>query len=250
MNPFQHYSFDLWMTLIRSDPAFKRERTRFFYDNFNYRNRSIEEITAVFRRVDLLADTDNEKTGKHIESERLHGMVITAMNDDDDGALEGIDLGNLYQEMEGLLLKHPPVFFDDDTPMVLDRLKIEAGGQSSFSLLSNTAFIKGRILRKVLDGLGLAGFFDFQLYSDEEGLSKPNKQLFGRMLEKIALQRKDAGKRAIGLTEIVHIGDNEKADIGGANAVGISSLLINSNGKGIICLLEQSTGYDNDLFLT
>ncbi len=101
-----------------------------------------------------------------------------------------------------------------------------------------------------MDGLGLAGFFDFQLYSDEEGLSKPNKQLFGLMLGKIAAVRQDSGKKAIGLKEIIHIGDNEKADIGGANAIGISSLLINSNGKGIKCLLEQSIRHGNDLFLT
>jgi putative hydrolase of the HAD superfamily len=249
MNAFKHYSFDLWMTLIRSDPAFKQERTRFFCDNFNYRNRSPEEITAIFRRIDLLAEADNAKTGKHIESERLHGMVIVAMNDDDERALEGIDLRKLEEEMDALLLKHPPVFFDDDTRMVLNRLNRKTG-QSGFSLLSNTAFIKGRTLRKVLGGLGLAGFFDFQLYSDEEGLSKPNRQLFGRMLEKIAMHRKEAGKKAIGLAEIVHVGDNEKADIGGATAAGISSLLINSNGRGINCLLEQSTRHDNDLFLT
>jgi putative hydrolase of the HAD superfamily len=248
MNPFRHYSFDLWMTLIRSDPSFKKERTRFFYENFNYRNKSKEEITAIFRRIDEFADASNEKTGKHIESERLHGMVIAAMNEDDKRVLEGIDLGKLDEEMEGLVLKHPPIFFDHDTQRVLSQLKMDR--QSGFSLLSNTAFIKGRVLRKVLDGLGLAGFFDFQLYSDEEGLSKPNKQLFGRMLEKIAIGRQDRGKKAIGLKEIVHIGDNEKADIGGANAIGISSLLINSNGKGILCLLEQSIRHGNDLFLT
>ncbi len=119
----------------RSDPSFKQGKDKvLFMENFKYRNTSKEEITAIFRRIDEFADASNEKTGKHIESERLHGMVIAAMNEDDDRVLERIDPGKLDEEMEGLLLRHPPVFFDDDTSVVLNRLKMGTG-QSSFSLL-------------------------------------------------------------------------------------------------------------------
>jgi putative hydrolase of the HAD superfamily len=234
---YKHYSFDLWMTLIRSNPSFKEERTRFFYDHFNHKKKSKEEILAVFRRVDLLANALNERTGNSLGSEELHLMVISAINDDDHSVFRGLDPAKLYEEIEALQMRYPPVFFREDTPKVLRRLK--QNGDAGFSLMSNTAFTKGRSLRRILDRLGLEGFFDFQLYSDEEGWSKPNKKLFGLMLDRIAEGRKANGKEAIGLKEIVHVGDNERADIGVANAIGISSILLHSNGKTILDLIDQ-----------
>jgi putative hydrolase of the HAD superfamily len=234
---YKHYSFDLWMTLIRSNPSFKEERTRFFYDHFNHKKKSKEEILAVFRRVDLLANALNERTGNSLGSEELHLMVISAINDDDHSVFRDLDPEKLYDEIEALQMRYPPVFFSEDTPKVLRRLK--QNGDTGFSLMSNTAFTKGKSLRRILDRLGLEGFFDFQLYSDEEGWSKPNKKLFRLMLDRVAEGRKAKGKEAIGLKEIVHVGDNERADIGGANAIGISSILINSNGKTILDLIDQ-----------
>jgi putative hydrolase of the HAD superfamily len=235
---YKHYSFDLWMTLIRSNPSFKQERTKFFYDHFNHKKKSKEEILAVFRRVDMLANALNERTGNSIGSEELHLMVVSAINDDDNSVFRDLDPAKLYEEMEALQMRYPPIFFCDDTPKVLSRLK-QQDGETGFSLMSNTAFTKGKSLRKILDRLGLEGFFDFQLYSDEEGWSKPNERLFRLMLDRIAGVRNAKGKEAIGLKEIVHVGDNERADIGGANAIGISGVLINSNGKTILDLIDQ-----------
>ena len=45
-------------------------------------------------------------------------------------------------------------------------------------------------------------------------------------------------ERSIALSEIVHIGDNPVADIGGAATVGIKSMLINSNNLTILSLLN------------
>jgi putative hydrolase of the HAD superfamily len=42
----------------------------------------------------------------------------------------------------------------------------------------------------------------------------------------------------IGLNDIIHIGDNPKADIEGAEAAGVKSLLINSNNKSILSLIS------------
>ncbi|GLU52616.1 hypothetical protein Dfri01_20770 [Dyadobacter frigoris] len=78
-------------------------------------------------------------------------------------------------------------------------------------------------------------FFDFQLYSDETGMSKPNRRLFELMVEKIY---KYAKVKNIDLNEIIHIGDNLKADIEGARSIGIRSLLINSNHTPILSLVS------------
>src|ERR1700729_1044035 len=134
----------------------------------------------------------------------MHLMVISAINDDDHRVIRDLDPVKLYEEMEALQMRNPPIFFCEDTPKVLNRLK--QNGDTGFSLMSNTAFTKGRSLRRILDGLGLEGFFDFQLYSDEEGWSKPNEKLFRLMLDRVAAGRKASGREAIGLKEIVHVG--------------------------------------------
>ncbi|HEY4151638.1 MAG TPA: HAD family hydrolase [Chitinophagaceae bacterium] len=230
MNTYKHYSFDLWMTLIRSNPSFKQERARFFFQNFNPKHKSLEEVSVIFRQVDALCNSINEKTGDNISSEEMHLMVISAL-DDHSCAFGAIDLRALYGEMEAIVFKHLPLVYSDETPLVLNRL--QEAGNSTFSLLSNTAFIKGSTLREILKKIGLDGFFHFQLYSDETGMSKPNKQFFQLMVDNTA-----AVNTGIHPTEIIHVGDNEKADIEGARTVGIRSLLINSNNKSILSLLN------------
>lgn len=232
MKVYKHYSFDLWMTLIKSNPAFKLERTKFFFDNFNHRNKTLEQVGIIFRQIDVMCNAINEKTGSNIDAEEMYLMVISAMNDYH-YPLQEVNITALYAEMEKLVFKYAPVLYCQATPKVLQRLKQEAGG-SSFSLLSNTAFIKGSTLRTVLKMVELDSFFDFQLYSDETGMSKPNQQLFRLMVKTI----NDRRPEPIGLKEIVHIGDNPTADCQGAEQAGISSILINSNNSTITNLLN------------
>ncbi|MDN5286420.1 MAG: putative hydrolase of the superfamily [Mucilaginibacter sp.] len=229
---YHHYSFDLWLTLIKSNPDYKLERTRIFHRDFNPGNKSIEEVAKAFRVVDLMCNAVNERTGKNIDSDEMHLMVISLINDNQLD-LKQIDTDKLYADMEALVLNNMPLVYDDVTINVLDRLKQKGG--STLSLLSNTGFIKGAILKKILAELKMDQYFDFQLYSDEVGMSKPNPAFFNLMLQNIKQINK--GKE-ITLDSIIHIGDNPKADIEGANAAGIKSLLINSNNQSILSLIN------------
>lgn len=230
MSPYKHYSFDLWLTLIKSNPVFKLERARRFHDRFNRTGKSLEEVTAIFRKVDLMVNSINERTGKNIDAEEMYLMVIGIINDYSTDFSE-VDVDALYAEMEILLLENMPVIYCDQSMGVLKRLR--EPGSSTMSLLSNTGFIKGRTLRRILNHLELDRVLDFQLYSDEVRMSKPNLQFFQLMLDSI-----DRNKHAeLGLHEVIHIGDNPHADMRGAEAAGIRSLLINSNHLTISSLL-------------
>ncbi|MBC9909226.1 HAD family hydrolase [Chitinophaga varians] len=232
MNSYQHYSFDLWLTLIRSNPSFKRERTKFFFDHFNQRQKSLEEVERIFRRIDLLTNAINEKTGGNLDTDTLHLMVISEINDHQYD-FETIDLAALYDEMEALVFKYRPIVYCSATVEVLRTLHQRQ--DCTLSLLSNTAFIKGRTLRKVLQELELGQYLHFQLYSDETGVSKPNPHMFRLMLDSIATTRNG---EAVLPRHIIHIGDNVKADIQGATKAGIHSLLVNSNNQCISSLLN------------
>ncbi|RFZ84074.1 HAD family hydrolase [Mucilaginibacter terrenus] len=229
---FQHYSFDLWLTLIKSNPAFKPARARYFHQHYNSYNKSEEEIAGIFRQVDLMCNAVNEKTGKNVDADEMYLMVINFIND---GKLDldDIDLLKVLADMDDLLFSHPPVMYSDVTFDTLSHLKQNSG--ATFSLLSNTGYITGKTLRKVLALYGLNDFFDFQLYSDEAGLSKPNPEFFTVMLKNIDIC--NAGK-SVPLTGIIHIGDNPKNDVKPADLLGIKSLLINSNNKTILNLLS------------
>jgi putative hydrolase of the HAD superfamily len=228
--PYLHYSFDLWLTLIRSNPAFKEQRARYFQQQYNRRQKSEAEIQAIFREVDLMCNAINEKTGGNIAAEEMYLMVISRINEDPQAVFD-TDVAALYAQMELLLLEHMPVVYCSNTISALSRLR--AAGDCSISLLSNTGFIKGPTLRKVLQALQLDTYLDFQLYSDEAGLSKPNPDFFRLMLDTLEQQRP-----RIDPSRIIHIGDNPNADIAGAKAAGIHSLLVNSNELTILNLLN------------
>jgi putative hydrolase of the HAD superfamily len=231
MPRYQHYSFDLWLTLIKSNPLFKQRRSVVFYEQFNFQGKTLAEVEVAFRQIDIMCNTINERTGKNIDADEMYLMVISLINNNLVN-LYDIDVIALYQQMEILLFEYLPLVYCNSTADVLSNLK-EQG--ANINILSNTGFIKGITLRKVLQQLQLNDYFNFQLYSDEVELSKPNPAFFQLMIDKaMAL-------KPIGLTDIIHIGDNPRADIEGANAKGINSMLVNANQVSITTLTYDPT---------
>jgi putative hydrolase of the HAD superfamily len=220
------------MTLIRSNPSYKTQRSAYLFEKTNFTGKTREEVLEIFKKVDLMANAINERTGGHIPAEELYLWVIGWINDGDERIIKTIDFSSVYRDMEEIFLSHPPVLYAEDTLGALENIRREAS-DSSFSILSNTAFIKGSTLRKILPPLGLGDFFDFQLYSDEAGMSKPNQAFFRQMLDEIHKLR---GRLDPG--DIIHIGDNPLADVQGASKAGIAQLLVNSNQLSIASLCE------------
>jgi putative hydrolase of the HAD superfamily len=232
MRAYKHYSFDLWLTLIKSNPIFKKERALFFYKYLNSSEKSLEEIELIFRKVDLMCNAINQKSGRNLSAEEMYLMVIYKINGSNN-TFENLDLKWLLHEMEQIFFQYIPTIYNAETLSTLYTLKEIPN--VSMSILSNTAFIKGSSLRVVVEKLGMAHFFDFQLYSDEVNMSKPNYEFFALMIENIYHKRPDDN---LTFDEVIHVGDNVIADIDGANNLGINSFLINSNNKTIADLLK------------
>ncbi len=229
---YQHYSFDLWLTLIKSDPAFKPERAKYFHHHYNQFGKPVAEIEQIFRQVDLMCNAVNERSGKNIDSDEMYLMVINFITE---GKLDlhEVDLTKVLADMEELLFRHLPLLYSPVTLGALQHLKENSGG--TFSLLSNTGYITGKTLRKVLALNGLDGFFDFQLYSDEVDISKPNPAFFEMMLTNIDICNP---AKSIDRAAVIHIGDNQRNDIDPCEALGIRSMLINSNEQTILNLIN------------
>lgn len=238
MRYYKHYSFDLWLTLIKSNPLFKLRRTEIFYRQFNPGKKSVEQVAEIFRQVDIMCNTINEKTGKNIDADEMYLMVISMISDFTID-LDDINLEPLNRQMNELLFSHVPLLYSDETADTLAYLKQRQA--CTISILSNTGFIKGSTLREVLKIIGINHFFDFQLYSDEAGFSKPNQNFFSLMFNKVRGLHKNCTAN-----DIIHIGDNYKADIEGATLAGMNYLLVNSNHisiKTLLCNKSQPTPY-------
>jgi len=231
MQKIKHYSFDLWLTLIKSNPNFKKERCKFFYKNYNSLKKSLEEVENIFRVIDLKCNKINEITGKNIDSEEMYLMVMYYLNNDLN-SFPSINANEINLEMEKLVSSYPPIIYNESTIKVLDSIK--QNHNITLNILSNTGFIKGKTIKTILDSLNMSKYFNFQIYSDEVGFSKPSKEIFNELLSGIYNLRGESIKK----NEIMHVGDNYLADVCGACSVGINSLQINSNNKTIKDILN------------
>ncbi len=217
----KHYSFDLWLTLIRSNPDFKKERIKHFKSHYNYVNKSENEINVIFQTVDKMCNAINQKTGGNICSDEMYLMVLFLVNEDKI-EIQNFDLIKLKKEMELLFFNYPPIPLYEG--ILSDLIELKNKSKATFSISSNTAFIDGKLLRIVLENSKFSQLFDFQIYSDEIGYSKPNFAFFSKMFSEAQLLNKQLNK-----IEVVHIGDNCIADFHGAEAFGIKAIDINKS---------------------
>ena len=107
MKTYKHYSFDFWLTLIKSNPVFKKERALFFYKHLNAADKSLEEVELIFRKVDLMSNAINQKSGGNLKAEEMYLMVIYEMNGSN-STFENLNIAWLLQEMEQLFFQYIP----------------------------------------------------------------------------------------------------------------------------------------------
>lgn len=214
----RHVSFDLWLTLIKSNPVFKQQRGGLLKSFFKIPH-PVEAITARIRMWDLRFNAINEASGRNLDASEMV-LVILADLDVDLREIDPLMLEKYYAAMESLFMEFHPVLYEEKLIDYLGTLRDQG---MTLSLLSNTGFIKGRTLKTLLQQLGIAPLLHFQIYSDEIKASKPSPEAYRHLLEQAKL---------LGTTEpgnILHIGDNAHADYHGAQRIGLQSALINSN---------------------
>jgi len=122
----------------------------------------------------------------------------------------------LVQQFEDSLLEGPPAVLEGAETAIKslsDRYQI--------TLISDTMYSPGRVLRKYLEEMGLLGHFKAFLFSDEAGFSKPNPKAFQKMLRETSCNPESS----------YHIGDRLNTDIAGAKAVGMKAILFTGISK-------------------
>jgi len=212
----KHYSFDLWDTLIRPNPEYKEQRKRYFHIYLLTKHgilRNGDEIEEAFQETWKYFDQVSRLFGKAPNCLEMYAMVLFKLT----GKLTNLTplkMELIYKELEQLFLKYPPTLYDNDTKDVLQELKMRA---KTMSLLSNTSFIRGKTLDVVLETLGIKNHFLFRIYSDELGYSKPHRECFRAVDDKLPYDIED----------VMHVGDSELYDGAGAHEYGFGYMIIN-----------------------
>jgi putative hydrolase of the HAD superfamily len=84
------------------------------------------------------------------------------------------------------------------------------------ALICDTGVSSGRMVRELLEHLGLLARLEVQIFSNEVGVPKPDPSLFQRALRELGT----------GAEHAVHVGDLRRTDIAGARGVGMGSVRI------------------------
>lgn len=212
---FSHFSFDLWLTLIKSNPQFKSKRNLLFKNFFDVEC-SIEKVTEVVRYYDVLCNNINENTGLNIDTFEIYYLILNALN----VKVNDIDrkqLNLFYNETELLFMAYKPQLLFPKIDSLFDEIRNQG---KTMNILSNTGFIKGYTLRKIIADYELEQYFSFQIYSDEVRFSKPNYKIFQLVHDQINSFKEITKK------EVLHIGDNRIADYDGAIKFGFAAHLL------------------------
>lgn len=177
---------------------------------------TIEKVSEVIRYYDVLCNNINEKTGLNIDTYEIYYLILNALEVEINKYATD-RLSQFYDETERLFMQYKPVLMFSNIKALFHEITQE---NKSINILSNTAFIKGRTLRKLLAYYELADYFKFQIYSDEVGFSKPNNEIFQLVFDEVNAFKK------VGKKEILHIGDNSIADYNGALKYGFDAHLL------------------------
>lgn len=212
MSQYKHISFDFWNTLATPNPEFATQR-----------NKVLSRFADIQPELASIIYSQTKKELDNIAETYGHGMstriCVLQFLRNLTNSIGGRDIDSAVWDrvncavdaIQKTALDYPPII-SEDTKEMLYMLR----AKYSLSITSNTNFINGATLRKVVDPEG--DIFKFFIFSDEEQIAKPSPDIFFKLI-------KQSGCRP---SEILHIGDSQACDINGAQRLDIGHLLINN----------------------
>lgn len=211
----KHISFDLWLTLIKSHPEFKKQRAHFFQKEFNSSGFMLNEVMDIIQETDLVTDRLNEKNGKKVPTELMYKRILLKLGMKSESINNEL-LVEIKEICNKLFMNYQPELLNSSIYSMLNVLFFTG---FSLNISSNTGFIEGRIVNDTLKNLGIFDYFVFRIYSDEINASKPSHLFFSQVYSQITYQK----------SEVLHIGDNYKSDYDGALKFGFNALHIKNH---------------------
>ena len=221
-------SYDIWRTLLKASKEYNTERARLIGEHLGWNgdlDTVVEAVRASSKQLDKLMDDTGEQFGfaprVQLTASSL-GLYAPS--------IEQIEV--LEAEVNAAHLAMPPSLMEASLPEVFARHKDEG---RRIAVISNTGMTSGKILRDLLDVTGLLRYVDYELYSDELGIAKPDERVFVSLMT----------RANVFASEILHVGDNAVADVRGAKRAGCYALLYDP--KSEIC--GTAIAHHEDVFI-
>ena len=206
-------TFDRWHTIAETpwpdyDVHMRKIRVERIAEAFSDRGLVVEP-DVLYRAYDRHTDLLLRKWKDHVDlsaEEQMRAFLELADLDTADPDL----LDALAASFGDAIRSKLPVLYPHSAS-VLAALKRQG---YRVGLVSNTGRTWGRFLRPIQDDLGIGRYFDDRVFSDEIGVRKPEAPIFETALEHLGLRPE----------EVVHVGDDLEADVGGSKALGLRSV--------------------------
>jgi putative hydrolase of the HAD superfamily len=208
-------TFDLWQTLLLDTPEGLRwareDRIRGVHEVLAQKGIAAE-IAAVYNAYDAVGARLEEiwATHRDVGSRGQVRLLLEILGVDGCIPRDGPLMDALDEAYCLPILSALPVPTDG-------ALEVVRGLHSrglKLGLVCNTGRTPGKMLRLVLDRLGLAAYLSVLSFSDEVGLRKPHPEIFQRTLSALD----------VAPAEAAHVGDDLTTDVAGARAVGIRAI--------------------------
>ncbi len=211
-------TFDLWDTLVIDDsdepkrqalglPAKKEERRRLVFESLR-RQAPISRQEA--RRAYDDADDAFTKAWKEESVTWSLGERISRILEALGRTLPEDETARLIEAIGRMEVDVPP----DPIPGAAKALAALAG-RYKLSIVSDAIVTPGARLRDLLETHGLKQYFSGFAFSDEVGRSKPHRAMFESAAQQLG----------VGFAEMVHVGDRDRNDIKGPQALGMKAIL-------------------------
>lgn len=183
------------------------------------------DFDVALRVADRDGDELSMETGRDVGFDQRVGLVLDRLGVG--AAALGDRSAYLMARQAELALAHPPRPLTPRLPQLL-ALVVE---RMPVVLTSNTGMLPGELMRKLLR---LAGFRDDlgMVFSNEVGAAKPAREIFDLAVRVVAVAAED----------VLHVGDNPVADVRGAAAAGLRTMLVEPDGVALAARLEAIGG--------
>lgn len=196
-------TYDCWGTLLR-DRDWEGAMARRVGALRRFLDLNDEEARALLDE----AWAKHDEAWKQVETfgpGRMAAYCLEARGVDDDDAIRA-----LTSEFEEATLEFG-VYAVDGARETLEALERAGIGRA---LVCDTGLTPGRVVRELLDDVGLLGFLPVTCFSDEVGVPKPGAEIFAKALAELGVRPPEA----------VHVGDLRRTDVAGADDVGMHAV--------------------------
>jgi HAD superfamily hydrolase (TIGR01549 family) len=216
-------TFDLWNTLIE-DRDYTDFRVKTLENALNKIGHTIS--LSSIKEIYVLAHIHvhnvwRKENYKFVTAEERLDYILDKLSIQ---IPKGLRAEVLMQFKQAALLDPPRL-----TPDALETLRF-AASKYRVGLISDSGITPGTFLRKILLGHQVLKYFDYSVFSDENGFNKPHKTMFKKMLSGLGVKPHEA----------VHVGDLLQTDVTGAKASGMKAIWLNKTG------IEEAGQYKPD----